>query len=173
MNLPIPIISVLLGLALLLFGRRVFWLLVAAVGFAAGVELAPSLVHEPSPLLVMTAALVLGFVGALLALFLQKFAIAVVGFIAGGRLAIAITAAFFAQHEGTFVLIFLIGGIIGGLLFLLLFDWALIFLSSAVGAYLILSAVTLPEKGAAIAFVVITIVGVVVQAGLNRRTKLA
>ena len=173
MNLPIPILSVLIGVALLLFGRRLFWLLVAAVGFAAGVQLAPSLVHEPSQLLVITAALVLGFVGALLALFLQKFAVAIVGFVAGGRLAVAIMAAFVVQHETTFALTFLIGGIIGGLLFLLLFDWALIFLSSMVGAYLIMSAVTLPQVGAAIAFIVLTIIGVIVQAGLNRRTRVA
>jgi hypothetical protein len=173
MNLPIPVISALVGVALLLFGRKVFWLLVAAVGFAAGVKFAPSLVHEPSQLLVITAALVLGFMGALLALFLQKFAIAIVGFVAGGRLAVAIMAAFAVQHETTFALTFIIGGIVGGLLFLFLFDWALIFLSSIVGAYLILSAVTLPQAGAAIAFVVITIVGVIVQAGLNRRRNIA
>ncbi len=173
MNLPIPILSVLIGVALLLFGRKLFWLLVAAVGFAAGVQLAPSLVHEPSQLLVITAALVLGFVGALLALFLQKFAVAVVGFVAGGRLAVAIMAAFVVQHEATFALTFLIGGIIGGLLFLLLFDWALIFLSSMVGAYLIMSAVTLPQVGTAIAFIVLTIIGVIVQAGFNRSARAA
>ena len=173
MNFPIPILSVLIGVALLLFGRKLFWLLVAAVGFAAGVQLAPSLVHEPSQVLVITAALVLGFVGALLALFLQKFAIALVGFVAGGRLAVAIMAAFVVQHQTTLALTFVIGGIVGGLLFLLLFDWALIFLSSIVGAYLILSAVTLPQTGEAIAFVAITIVGVIVQAGLNRRTRRA
>jgi hypothetical protein len=82
-------------------------------------------------------------------------------------------AAFVVQHETTFALTFIIGGIIGGLLFLLLFDWALIFLSSMVGAYMILSAVTLPQAGAAIAFVMLTILGVLVQAGLNRRTRVA
>ena len=35
MNLPIPVLSVLIGVTLLLFGRRLFWLLVAAVRFAA------------------------------------------------------------------------------------------------------------------------------------------
>jgi hypothetical protein len=173
MKLPIPIISVLIGVAVLLFGRRLFWLLVAAVGFAAGVELAPWLVHEPSPLLVITAALVLGFVGALLAFFLQKIAIAVVGFVAGGRLAVAIVAAFVVQHEGSFALTFLIGGVIGALLFLLLFDWALIVLSSMVGAYMITNAITLPQVGATILFLVLTIVGVIVQAGFSRRTTVA
>ena len=171
MKLPVPIISVLIGIAVLLFGRRLFWLLVAAVGFAAGVELAPWLVHEPSPLLVITAALVLGFIGALLAFFLQKIAIAVVGFLAGGRLAVAIIAAFVVEHEGSFALTFLIGGILGALLFLLLFDWALIILSSMVGAYMIASGITLPQVGATILFIVLVITGVILQAGLNRRAR--
>lgn len=88
-----PIVGALVGTVILLFGRRIFWLCVAAVGFAAGVELAPSLVQQPSPLLALTFALVLGFAGALLALFLQKVAIAVVGFLAGGKLALALAAA--------------------------------------------------------------------------------
>ncbi len=173
MRLPIPIISVCIGIALLLFGRRLFWLLVAAVGFAAGVELAPWLVHEPSSILVITAALVLGFIGALLALFLQKIAIAIVGFVAGGRLAVGIITAFVVQHQTTFALTFLIGGIVGGLVFLLLFDWALIVLSSLVGAYLITGAITLPQTGATIVFIVLTIIGIFVQTGMSRRTRSA
>lgn len=173
MRLPIPIISVCIGIAVLLFGRRLFWLLVAAVGFAAGVELAPWLVHEPSSILVITAALVLGFIGALLALFLQKIAVAVVGFVAGGRLAVAIITAFVVQHETTFALTFLIGGIVGALVFLLLFDWALIVTSSLVGAHLITSAVTLPQTGATIVFIVLTIIGIVVQTRLSRRSSAA
>ena len=38
MNLPIPILSVVIGVVILFFGRKLFWLCVAAVGFAAGVE---------------------------------------------------------------------------------------------------------------------------------------
>src|SRR3989442_15059137 len=98
MEFPVPIISAFIGVVILLFGRKLFWLCVAAVGFAAGVELAPRLIHEPSTLLALTVAIVLGLIGALLAIFLQKIAIAVVGFLAGGKLALAIAAAFFVQH---------------------------------------------------------------------------
>src|SRR6266704_6503451 len=130
MNLPIPILSVLIGAVILFFGRKLFWLCVAAVGFAAGVEVAPHLVHEPSAILSLSVAIVFGFIGALLAIFLQKVAIAVAGFLAGGKLAMAIAAAFFAQHAHYFGITFLVGGIIGALLLLALFAWALIVLSS-------------------------------------------
>jgi hypothetical protein len=171
MNASVPIVGALIGVLILFFGRKLFWLCVAAVGFAAGVEMAPHLIHEPSPLLALTIALVLGFIGALLALFLQKVAIAIAGFFAGGKLAVAISAAFFAQHAQYFGLTFLIGGIIGAVLLLVLFDWALIVLSAVVGAYLIESAIALPPTGTGILFIVLVVVGVLVQAGLLRRTR--
>src|SRR5438874_9528003 len=98
MHFSVAIVGALIGIVILLFGRKLFWLCVAAVGFAAGVEIAPHLVNEPSPLLALTVALVLGLIGALLALFLQKIAIAVLGFLAGGKLAGAIAAAFFVHY---------------------------------------------------------------------------
>src|SRR5438046_797680 len=97
MNLPIPILSILIGAIILFFGRKLFWLCVAAVGFAAGVEFAPHLMHEPTPVLQLSVALVFGFIGALLAMFLQKIAIAVAGFLAGGKLAMALAGAFIAE----------------------------------------------------------------------------
>ncbi len=171
MNLSVPIVSAIIGVAILFLGRRLFWLCVAAVGFAAGVELAPHLVHEPSSLLALSIALVLGLMGALLATFLQKIAIAVFGFLAGGKLAMAIGATFFVQHAQYLGLTFIIGGIVGALLLLFLFNWALIVLSSVVGAHLIQAAVVLPATGAAILFVVLVLVGVVVQAGAFRRGR--
>ncbi len=164
MNASLPILSAIIGAIILLFGRKLFWLCVAAVGFAAGVEIAPVLAHEPSPVLALTFALVLGFIGALLALFLQKLAIALVGFLAGGKLATAVAATFFVQHMSYSVITFLIGGIVGAILLLLVFDWALIVLSSVVGAYLIQSVVTLPAAGTAILFAALALLGIVVQA---------
>jgi Domain of unknown function (DUF4203) len=173
MNLSVPIISALIGAVILLFGRRLFWLFVAAVGFAAGVEIAPHLVHEPSTLLALTVALVLGFIGALLAIFLQKIAIAVAGFLAGGKLAVAIAASFFVQHAHYVGIMFVIGGIIGALLLLVLFDWALIILSSVVGAHLIQSAMVLPQSGSTILFAGLAVVGVIVQAASMRGSRAA
>ena len=171
MTASIPILSAIIGAVILLFGRKLFWLCVAAVGFAAGVEMSPLLAHQPSPLLSLTFAIVLGFIGALLALFLQKVAIGLVGFLTGGKLATAIGAAFFVQHITYSVVTFLIGGIIGAVLLLILFDWALIVLSSVVGAYLIESAVVLPPAGAAILFAALALVGVIVQSIAMSRTR--
>jgi Domain of unknown function (DUF4203) len=173
MHFSVAIVGALIGVVILLFGRKLFWLCVAAVGFAAGVEIAPHLVHEPSPLLALIVALVLGLIGALLALFLQKIAIAVLGFLAGGKLAGAIAAAFFVQYAQYSTLIFLGGGVIGAILLLVLFDWALIVLSSLIGAHLIVfqGAITLPPSGSTIVFIGLTIIGILVQAASLRRSQ--
>ena len=172
MNLPVPILSVLIGAVVLFFGRRLFWLCVAAVGFAAGMEVAPHLMHEPTQVLQLSIAIVFGFIGALLSLFLQKIAIAVAGFLAGGKLAMALTAAFLAEGARYPGIAFIVGGIIGAILLLSLFDWALIVMSAVVGAYLICHTIVLPQTGATILFVALAVVGVIVQASAFRRRAL-
>lgn len=171
MHSSVPIISALIGVVILLFGRKLFWLCVAAVGFAAGVEFAPHFVHEPSTLVMLTVAIVLGLIGALLAFFLQKIAIAIAGFLAGGKLAIALAAAFLVQPAQYYWITFVIGGIVGTILLLVLFDWALIALSSVVGAYLILSAISLPPSGTSILFIALVAIGVFVQVASMRRGR--
>ena len=170
MHFSVPIIGALIGAVILFFGRKLFWLCVAAVGFAAGIEIAPRLIHEPSPLLALTVALVLGLIGAVLAFVLQKIAIAVVGFLAGGKLAGAIAAAFFVHYAQHSTVIFVIGGVVGAILMLVLFDWALIVLSSLIGAHLIQSAIVLPTSGSTIIFIGLAIVGILVQAASLRRS---
>src|SRR5436190_7265167 len=171
MHFSVAIVGALIGIVILLFDGKLFWLCVAAVGFAAGVEIAPHLVNEPSPLLALTVALVLGLIGALLALFLQKIAIAVLGFLAGGKLAGAIAAAFFVHYAQYSTVIFLVGGVVGAILLLVLFDWALIVVSSLIGAHLIQSAIVLPASGSTILFIALTIIGILTQAASLRRRQ--
>jgi uncharacterized protein DUF4203 len=172
MHSTTAIVGVLIGVVILFFGRKLFWLCVAAVGFAVGVEIAPLLVNEPSSLLALLIALVFGVFGALLALFLQKVAIAVLGFLAGGKLASAIAAAFFVHYAQYSTIIFVVSGIIGAILLLALFDWALIVVSSFIGAYLIQSAIVLPPTGSTLVFIGLAIVGIFVQAASFRRTAI-
>jgi Domain of unknown function (DUF4203) len=173
MNLPIPILSVLIGAIILFFGRKLFWLCVAAVGFAAGVEFAPHLMHEPTQVLQLSIAIVFGLIGALLALFLQKIAIAVAGFLAGGKLAIALVTAFIAEGARYPGITFIIGGIVGAILLLSLFDWALIVMSAVVGAYLIGHTIVLPPTGTTVLFIGLAVLGIVVQVAAFRRRTVA
>jgi hypothetical protein len=172
LNASVPILSAVIGAVVLLFGRKLFWLCVAAIGFAAGVTLASNIVSEPTPLVQLTFAILLGFIGALLALFVQKLAIGVAGFIAGGRFAVGLVSTFVAQYASHYWLIFVIGGLIGTVLLLMLFDWALIFVSSLIGAHLITSAISLPPTGEILLFSALVLFGVLVQAASMRGKKL-
>src|SRR6267154_5152364 len=118
MNLSVPIISIVIGVAILLFGRRLFWLFVAALGFAVGLEIAAYFMREPPQWMTLLVALGCGVIGALLAILLQKLAIAIAGFIAGGRIAWALAAAFYIDHMHYGWITFVIGGILGALLLL-------------------------------------------------------
>jgi Domain of unknown function (DUF4203) len=170
-NLSVPIISVLIGVAILLFGRKLFWLFVAALGFAVGLEIAAYFMKEPPQWMTLVVAVGCGVIGALLAILLQKIAIAIAGFVAGGRIAWALAAAFFVEHAHYRGITFVIGGIVGALLLLALFDWVLILLSSIEGAHLIGNGITLPEKGALILFIALAVVGVIVQGSMLRRSR--
>jgi hypothetical protein len=171
LNSPIPVLGLIVGVALLFFGRKLFWLFVAAIGFAAGMEIAPQITNSPSPLFVLIIALGVGIIGAILSIVIQKFAIALAGFIAGGRLAIALFAAFHLNHAEYSQIIFVAGGILGAILLLLVFDWALILLTSVEGAHLISGMIALPQLGCTILMIVLIVIGVVAQGAMLRRFR--
>jgi hypothetical protein len=170
-NLSVPMIGVIVGVAILFFGRKLFWLFVAALGFAVGIEIATYFMRDPPLWMMLVISLGLGVLGALLAIMLQKLAIAVAGFVAGGRLASALLAAFFMDYSHYRGITFVIGGIIGALLLLALFDWALILLSSVEGAHLIGNGIVLPQSGAVILFCALVVIGVVVQGSMLRGSR--
>ena len=164
------ILYILIGAALLFFGRKVFWLFVAGVGFVAGMTLAANAFNGPEWLHI-TIGLVVGFVAALLAVFLQGFAISLAGFLAGGYIAFQILP--MLNLEGGWIpwLAFIIGGIIGVILVGAVLDWALIILSALAGSALIVGAIDLPQALAVIAFIALVLVGFSVQAKELKRKE--
>lgn len=171
MNFSLPIVGVLAGIALLLFGRRLFWLFVGALGFAIGLQIVPHLSQNPPLWLSLLLSLGLGLIGTLLALLLQKIAIGIAGFVVGGRVAVAIAAAFLVDHAHYSIITFLVGGILGALLLLGLFNWALIFFSAIEGACLIADGVHLPGTGTTILIVGLALFGIIVQSAMFRRSR--
>ena len=100
---------------------------------------------------------------AFLAIFLQSVAIGVAGFLAGGYI-LSVLAGMIGPNQGAFSwLVYLVGGIIGVLLVIFLFDWALITLSSLAGASLITQALLLPSGLGGAVFLALVISGVVIQ----------
>ena len=158
-----PVSAILVGALLLFLGRKLFWLFVGAIGFVVGAEAAAALFpHQPD--LAMIGGLVLGLIGAVIAIFVQKIAVSVGGFLAGGYFLMAVMRTSDWQVLGYSWVSFLVGGLIGAMLMIFVFDWALIVFSSISGAHLITHSLVLTPEMAAIVFAVLLVVGIGAQA---------
>lgn len=154
------IVSAIFGLILLLAGRRLFWFFVAAAGFAAGAYIARDQFHVESQWLVVAVGLIAGLIGALLSVFLQKVAIALAGFGAGGYLCASVLTHLHLERYSTIG--FVAGGIVGAILLLTIFEWALIILSCLIGAAFLADGIGTNDN-ALIIFGVAFVIGLVVQ----------
>ncbi|MDX2081664.1 MAG: hypothetical protein SFU53_12850 [Terrimicrobiaceae bacterium] len=161
-------IEVLVGLVLVLFGRRLFWLFVAVAGFLLGADAAGRWVSGEATWLVWAAALLAGIVGALLAVFLQKAAVVIAGGLAGAWVALE-----WAQTAGLAEPIPWIAavalGLISAALAYFVFEWALILLSALVGVSLAVGPLPLEAVWKGAVATLLFIVGVVVQFLTTRR----
>ena len=163
------LLHILVGLGLLTLGRKLFWLFVGCVGFIAGFTYVHHVWGAPSDLVILLIALVIGVIGALLALFLQGVAIGLAGFIAGGYSALTVMDLFGLGGGQLSWLLYVIAGIIGVILVFMIFDWALIVLSSLTGAALIVQVAEFSSRVELVIFFVLMILGVLFQARIRRR----
>ena len=166
---PSTVITVLIGVLMLVFGRKLFWLFVGCLGFAVGFNYAPNVWQVQSNLFLLILATITGVIGAVLALFFQKLAIGLAGFAGGGYIALNLMNLFGIRIEQAVWLPYLIGGIIGALLLFLIFDWALIFVSSLAGATLIIQAAKLSPGIEMAVYFALIVAGIVIQTVLYRR----
>jgi hypothetical protein len=171
------IVNILLGIVLLFLGRRLFWFFAGVAGFLVGMNLAEQFVVGPQGTKLLIA-IIAGIIGAVIAIYLRKVAVAIAGFIIGGYITVELLRefalfppAFVGAHTAGFSIPYIIGGIIGAVLLFMLFDWALIILSSLSGASLIVHSVTLQGISSQLLFVLLVIVGILVQAGIMRMTR--
>jgi len=161
-------LRILSGVGLLVFGRKLFWLFVGLIGFASGIQAATRFFPGQPEWMILAIALTAGVLGALLALFLQWLAIGLAGFLAGAYIVVRFFHVSGLGTSGMNWLFFLIGGIIGLILMVILFDWALIILSSLAGAGLITESVHVDHSSAMLLFIVLVIVGILIQSRLMK-----
>ena len=157
-------LNIIIGILLLFVGRRLFWLFVACVGFASGYHYAQQIWAVHSPVLVLILSIAAGAVGAIIAIFFQKAAIVVAGFAAGGYIVLILFDQFAGLPSQMVWLPYVIGGVIGAIVLFLVFDWALIFLSTLTGATLIVQMVAFRPWVEITLFLALVIAGMVFQA---------
>jgi len=163
-----PIVDIAAGLLVLLAGRKLFWLFIAVVGFLAGMELARELLSTQAEWVVWLIGAGTGIVGAVVAVFFQRIAFALAGAYAGAYLAVGL-----AQSLGWVpgLAVLLGGGVIGALVAALVMDWAIIVLSSLIGAGLIVATLSLAPLHGVIAASVLAAVGMVFQSRTTRARR--
>ena len=161
-------INLILGIGLLLAGRKLFWLFVATAGFFAGVEFA-SRVWQGSETLTIIVGLVVGLLFALLAMALKTLAISIAGFFLGGSALLSLAAAFGIERGN--LILYIIGGVLGIIFISIFFDWALIIISSLAGASMIAQTLDVTQAVAGLIFIVLLLVGIFFQTNDMRKNK--
>lgn len=160
--LPFQLGTVILGVLLLFFGRRLFWLFVAALGFVTATEFIAPLIDPGNREVLLIVGIIAGIAGALLAIFIQKVAVAIAGALAGGfYLRLFFEAA--GLHDLAWIAA-LVGAVLGAILMLLLFKWALIVFSAIAGAHLLSISFPLSPQFRGALFLVLAIFGILIQA---------
>ena len=156
------------GVALLAFGRRLYWLALGGVGFFCGLWLAGRFLPQSSSGLELGLGFLAGVLGAALAIFAQKLAIGIAGFVLGGATALWLTH--WLDPGGRLepslwlALAALVGALFGWAFASALFEAALIAFSSVVGAFLVASGSHLGPPYETWLFFILLLAGAVVQA---------
>lgn len=157
-------VLIALGLLSLLLGKRLFWLFAGIVGFALGWWLMGFINQD---VLRVVAGVIVGLILGGLSRFLGKWAIRIVAAIAGFVILPMLMGSLGMLGGISEFLWAVTGAILGFVFALFLADWTLIFLSSILGAGLILNGaqVFLPMAEAVrmIVGIILIAVGVVVQ----------
>lgn len=160
--------NALIGTALLLIGRKLYWIFIGGIGFISGYYIATQYIQSQSELIVVIIGLLAGLIGILLAHFFQRWAIGIAAFGAGGYLAIELTRVFRLSIGGSSWVLYLIGGVFGVILTSVLFDWALIFLSTFTGATLITTIIHPNQLPQRLVFIILLIIGISIQCNMYK-----
>jgi hypothetical protein len=157
----VSVVRLLMGTLLLFYGRTMYWAFVAVAGFLVGFELAAEFLADQAEGVRILVALLAGVLGAVLGMLAQRAAFAIGGLFAGGYLALGLAHA--ADVPGEPLVWFVIGAILGAIVAALIVDWAIITLSSLVGAAAIVSELHLSDFIATLLFVALSATGIIIQ----------
>lgn len=177
------LVLALSGGALLLYGRRLVWLLLGGVGFVAGLVIATRFAAPTAEWSPWIAGLVGGLAGVLFAFFLQGVVLTVVGALLGAFVTVVLLSGWGEVSGPVVWVLVIVGSILGAVLLRRVFSGALIVITSFVGARMLLEAliavlvlspdlgrvpwlwqIASPGPSRLVALGVLTVLGVIIQA---------
>ena len=161
----------LVGLALLTMGCRLFWVFVGAAGFIFGLTLATQFLIGQSAFVIVGVGLAAGLVGIVLAVFAQHLAIGVAGFVMGSYvLTYLLSISGVVGTDWTWLAV-VAGGILGAVTVVAFFDFALIALSSLAGAELVVQALNFERLTTFLLFLVLVALGAAIQTNTLKKKR--
>lgn len=167
----IDLLTLPVGVALLVFGRKLFWFFVGGIGFLSGMHIATGTLYGQTGWAVLLIALVSGCVGAIVAVFLQRFAVVLSGFLAGSYLTAHLITLWGWQIGPFLWLAMMVFGILGAVAGYRFFDWALIVISALTGAAVISESLSLSAALSTLLMTLFFALGVAAQAGFMKRDR--
>ncbi len=156
-------ILLLLGTGLVFWGKRLFWVFVAAAGFLFGMSTSQSLMPEEAIWFYLIVGAICGGIAVVLVKLLKNIAFGVGGFVLGAYLADGVLQMMDLNLGSISWVVIILGGAAGAALMLLLFNWALIILSASVGSLLITRSIPGEAPGLQILFIGLIVLGFIAQ----------
>jgi uncharacterized protein DUF4203 len=160
---PSRLLLAVVGIALIVAGRRLFWLAVGMLGFIAGYQAmerwGSGLPHTAA----FVVAIAVGVIGMILAVVVQRVAVALAGFLLGVVLAtflLPLTGLALGPWHG---LVVAAAGLLVAFVALGIFSLALVVLTAGAGAAMLAEAIAAPPPWGVPLLVVLWVIGVVVQ----------
>jgi hypothetical protein len=127
------IVALVIGLITLFFGRRLFWIFAALIGLSIGVIIGAQFFQGQPAIVHFLIAAIMAVVFAVLAIYTEKVMIVMSGFFGLGLLGYFIANLFKLPVLFHWILFFGLG-ILGAILISKYMEWALVIISSLLGA---------------------------------------
>jgi hypothetical protein len=159
----ILILSIIVGIAVLVMGRQIFWVFIAGLGFVLGLLFSSQLYDAQFGWQTLLISAGIAIIGALLAYTVQRLAAGVAGFATGWYLSLVVFGYFNVNLGQIESVIPYIIGIISGILLFLYFDWGVIIASSLAGAAIIISATSMSRNIELVLLGMLAVIGFVIQ----------
>lgn len=162
------ILQGLIGFMLLTMGSQLYWFFAGVIGFLTGIYTSEQLFQIQSGSNIILIGAGGAVIGVLLTVTARKPAMILVGFLAGVLAANTLPELFGWTPGFNEWILLLAGGLVGGLFVYFSYAYAVLMLSSIVGAQMIAVAVHLGGVNPQVMFLAMLIVGIAVQILLAR-----
>jgi hypothetical protein len=160
---PSRLVLAIVGIALLVAGRRLFWLAVGMLGFIAGYQAmerwGSGLPHTAA----FVVAIAVGVIGMILAVIVQRVAVALAGFFLGVVVTTYLLPLTGLELGHWNALVVAAGGLLMAFVALGLFSLALVVLTAGAGAAMLSEAIAAPPPWGVALLVVLWVIGIVIQ----------